>query len=472
MQLALHPKQSQVFQSPARQILFGGSAGPGKSHLLRVAAIAWAYAIPGLQIYLFRRTFPDLYKNHMEGPTSFPALLAPWIAEGFAHINYSQHQIAFANQAKIHLTHMQYEHDVNKIQGAEIHAALVDELTHFTKAQYSFIRSRVRMTGLAIPEPFVGQFPRILTASNPGGPGHGWVRALFVDSAPPSEIWLAPPEEGGLTTQFIPALLRDNPSLLRDDPLYADRLRGLSSPELVRAMLEGDWNAMVGGLFDDLWDAHMHVLEPFDIPQGWRIRRAFDWGSSKPFSVGWWAHSDGETPVGPAKLIYPRGTRFRIMEFYGWNGKPNEGLRMTNTEIARQIKAIEDASPYRGRIAAGPADSQIFDVVNGTSIAQQMATCGISWQPAQKGPGSRRQGWQILRQLLNASRQWPMEEPGLFVFNTCRQFIRTVPVLPRDPTDADDADTNSEDHISDETRYECTMAMPGRANVRVIGLRY
>ena len=269
MQLALHPKQSQVFQSPARQILFGGAAGPGKSHLLRVAAIAWAYAIPGLQIYLFRRTFPDLYKNHMEGPTSFPVLLGPWIAEGFVHINYSHHQIAFANGAKIHLTHMQYEHDVDKIQGAEIHAALLDELTHFTKAQYTFIRSRVRMTGLEIPEPFTGQFPRILTASNPGGPGHTWVRQLFVDSAPPSEIWLAPPEEGGLTTQFIPALLRDNPSLLRDDPQYADRLRGLSSPELVRAMLEGDWNAMVGGMLDDVFDARWHVLEPFDIPRGW-----------------------------------------------------------------------------------------------------------------------------------------------------------------------------------------------------------
>ena len=470
MRLALHPKQTQVFQSPARQILFGGAAGPGKSHLLRVAGIAWAYAIPGLQVYLFRRTFPDLYKNHMEGPTSFPALLAPWIAEGFVKINYAQHQITFAHQAKIHLAHMQYEHDTDKIQGAEIHCALIDELTHFTKSQYSFIRSRVRMSNLAIPPTLAGRFPRIVAASNPGGPGHGWVRELFVDSASPGQIWEAAAEEGGLTTQFIPALLRDNPTLLRDDPTYADRLRGLSSPELVRAMLEGDWNAMVGGMFDDLWNPRVHVLEPFDIPAQWRIRRAFDWGSSKPFSVGWWAQSDGETPVGPQRLIYRKGTRFRVMEYYGWNGKANEGLRMTNTEIARQIKLMEDGSPYKGRIEAGPADSQIFDVVNGTSIAQQMATQGIAWRPAQKGPGSRRQGWQMLRQLLRASLQTPMEEPGLFVFNTCRQFIRTVPILPRDTTDADDVDSDSEDHVGDEARYEITMPMPGRGGA--IGLNF
>jgi Terminase large subunit, T4likevirus-type, N-terminal len=462
MQLALHPKQSQVFQSPARQILFGGAAGPGKSHLLRVAGIAWAYAIPGLQVYLFRRTFPDLYKNHMEGPTSLPALLAPWTAEGFAKINYAQNQIAFAHGSKIHLMHMQHEHDVDKIQGAEIHVALLDELTHFTKVQYSFIRSRVRMSGVVMPPALAGRFPRILAASNPGGPGHGWVRALFVDSAPPGQIWEAPVDEGGLTTQFIPALLKDNPTLLREDPTYADRLRGLSSPELVRAMLEGDWNALVGGMFDDLWKLAVHVVEPFDIPATWRIRRAFDWGSSKPFSVGWWAHADGMAPAGPTGRVYLKGTRFRIHEYYGWNGKPNEGLRMTNTDIARRIKEIEDSMPYKGRIEAGPADSQIFDVVNGVSVAQQMASQGISFVPAQKGPGSRRQGWSLLRQLLKASLHYPMEEPGIFVFTSCRQFLRTIPVLPRDPADADDADTDAEDHIADEMRYECTLPLRAR----------
>jgi hypothetical protein len=266
---------------------------------------------------------------------------------------------------------------------------------------------------------------------------------------------------------YIPSTLEDNALLMRNDPGYWQRIMAAAggNEALLKAWRYGAWDIVAGGMLDDVWHGNVHSLEPFDIPATWRIRRAFDWGSSKPFSVGWWAHSDGETPVGPDKLVYRKGTRVRIMELYGWNGKPNEGLRMTNTEIARWIKQIEDDSPYKGRIEAGPADSQIFDVVNGTSIAQQMATCGISWKPAQKGPGSRRQGWQVLRQLLKAGTQQPMEEPGLFVFNTCRQFLRTVPVLPRDPADADDADTDAEDHCADECRYECTMPLPGRGGM-------
>ena len=263
MQLTLHPKQSQVFMSPARQILFGGASGPGKSHLLRVAAIAWATGIPGLQIYLFRRTFPDLYRNHMEGPKSFPALLADWIAAQKVRINYSNHEISFANGSKILLAHIQHDNDLMKIQGAEIHVALIDELTHFTKSQYAFIRSRVRMAGITVPPQWHGHFPRIVAASNPGSIGHNWVKALFVDPVPSGEIWTTPPDEGGLSTQFIPAVLSDNPNLMEDDPEYPARLQGLGNPALIKAMLEGDWNITQGGLLDDLWNQQtQHVLDP------------------------------------------------------------------------------------------------------------------------------------------------------------------------------------------------------------------
>jgi hypothetical protein len=231
------------------------------------------------------------------------------------------------------------------------------------------------------------------------------------------------------------------------------------------AECQHEQRSLQGTMLGDVWMPGIHIIEPFDIPTTWRIRRAFDWGSSKPFSVGWWAHSDGETPIGPDERVYLKGTRFRIGEYYGWNGKPNEGLRMTNTEIARRIKDIESNAPWRGRIEAGPADSQIFDVVNGTSIAHEMGTQSIAWKPAQKGPGSRRQGAQILRQLLKASLAFPMEEPGLFVFSTCRQFLRTVPTLPRDLVDQDDVDSDKEDHCYDETRYECTMPLPPRAGM-------
>ena len=470
IQLRLHPKQSKVFQSPARQLLFGGSAGPGKSHLLRVAGCAWASAIPGLQVYLFRRTFPDLYKNHMEGPSSLPVLLGDMVSSRAVKIDYTHHRFSFCNGSRIHLMHMQYEKDVSKIQGAEIHVALIDELTHFSKKQYAYIRSRVRMAGIDVPEPFAGAFPRILAASNPGGVGHNWVKKLFVDPAPRETIWQAPKDEGGLLTQFIPALLRDNPTLLEEDPEYADRLSGLGNDALVKAMLDGSWDIVEGGFFDDIWDESIHAIPPFEIPAEWTVRRAFDWGSSKPFSVGWWAHADGSTPVGPERRVYPKNTRFLVGEWYGWNGKPNEGLKLTNKQISDGIKERESRAPWGKKVRAGPADPSIYAVIDGKSIGGDMASYGTPFIPAQTGAGSRKNGWQMLRQSLQAGTEWPMQSPGLFVFNTCRQFIRTVPVLPRDEDYPDDVDTNAEDHCGDMCRYELsTMSATGRV-ARIGGL--
>jgi hypothetical protein len=456
--LRLHRKQGEAFTSPATEILYGGAAGGGKSHLMRVAAIAWCIAIPGLQVYLFRRTYPDLWKNHMEGPGGFPAMLADWERAGLAKINHGQGQVRFGNGSKIHLCHCQYPKDVYNYQGAEIHVLMIDELTHWEPAMYRFLRGRVRLGGLQVPEAERDRFPRVIAGANPGGVGHNWVKADFIDGAPPMALRKMPPEEGGLLRQFIPARLADNPTQTENDPHYAQRLAGLGNAALVRAMLDGDWNIVAGGMFDDLWNESAHVLPPFKIPPGWRIDRSFDWGSSKPFSVGWWAESDGTEAVMPdgARRSWPRGTVFRIAEWYGWNGKPNEGLRMLATDIASGILKQEAEMGFTGRVKPGPADSSIFDTQNGVCIADDMARRGVKWERADKGPGSRRNGWEKMRDMLSAATAQPIESPGLMVFDTCRHFIRTVPVLPRSERDPDDVDSDAEDHVADESRYRLT----------------
>ncbi|MBF0394525.1 MAG: terminase [Alphaproteobacteria bacterium] len=453
MSLALHPRQGRALVTPATEVLYGGAAGGGKSHLMRAAAITWCRAVDGLQVYLFRREYPDLYKNHMDGPSGFPALLAAWVRGGFAKVNRSGNFIEFANGSKINLCHAKHESDVYGYQGAEIHVLMIDELTQWTRPMYSFLRGRLRLVGLTPSEAWKGVFPRVLCGANPGGIGHNWVKAAFVDLAPPLSLTAMPPAEGGMLRQYVPARLEDNPSLLAADPGYERRLEGLGDPALVKAMRLGDWNIVAGGMFDDLWRPSVHVVPPFPVPAGWRVDRSFDWGSSRPFSVGWWAESDGSdlVPPGGAPRSTVPGDLFRIAEWYGWNGRPNEGLRMLAAEIARGIVEREAELGLAGRVRPGPADTSIFDVENGNSIADDMARAGVRWERADKSPGSRRQGWQRMRAMLTAAGK--REQPGLWVFETCRHFLRTVPVLPRSGIDPDDVETSAEDHVADEARY-------------------
>lgn len=459
----LHPKQWGALWSTATEILYGGAAGGGKSHLFRVAAIYWAWKIPGLQVYLFRRELPDLRKNHMDGPTSFPVLLDPLIQAGLCCINYSDLYIKFRNGSKIHLCHCQHEKDMWGYQGAEMHLLIMEEITQFTAKIYRYIRSRVRLGAMEIPEEFAHLFPRVLCGANPGGVGHNWVKATWVDFAPPMEVKKAV-GDGGFLRQYIPAKLEDNPTLLAD-PGYEDRISAIGDAALVKAMRDGNWDIVAGGMFDDVWNLDIHSIPPFDIPTGWRIDRSFDWGSSKPFSVGFWAESDGTeaTLADGTKKAWPRGTLFRIGEIYGWNGQPNEGCRKLAVEVARDIVAYLKDVPWGGRCLPGPADNSIFDAENGVCIADDMAKLGVRWERSDKSPGSRKTGWEAIRKRFKAGLKHPMEDPGMFTFDTCRHFIRTVPTLPRDDKKTDDVDTNAEDHVGDETRYRCLAVVHQQA---------
>ncbi len=206
-----------------------------------------------------------------------------------------------------------------------------------------------------------------------------------------------------------------------------------------------------GTIIGDIWQSGIHVLPAFGIPNTWKIFRAFDWGYSRPFSVGWWARSDGS--MAPNGRTYPRGTLFHIHEWYGWNGKPNQGVRMADRDIAKMITEIEKRVKLHGRVWPGPADPGIWDGDPSKSAGTLMAQAGVSWHAANKHPGSRISGLRAMRTRLKASLSTPMEMPGLFIFEGCKQWIRTVVHLMKDPVDPDDAWTEGEDHIYDQSRY-------------------
>jgi hypothetical protein len=455
----LHEKQGLAFQSRATETLYGGAAGGGKSFLMRVCAIMWCTDIPGLQVYLFRRTRDDLAKNHVDGPKGFRALLAPWVADDECEIVADE--IRFSNGAQIHLCHCKDEKDIYKYQGAEIHVLLIDELTHFTETMYRFLRNRVRMVGMTLPDAYAGCFPRILCGANPGNIGHLWVKATFIDGRTPYAIEWMPASEGGMRRQYIPARLEDNPSMMQDDPGYEARLEGLGSRTLVQAMRWGDWS-VVDGAFFDCFSQRRHVVEPWGLPPHWPRFRSGDWGSATPFSVGWWAVVSEPTRTAGG-IWLPRGCLVRYRELYGMqSGRPNVGLKLPAEKVGALLWELERNDP---KLAYGVLDPSAFRSDGGPTIAQRL-TAGsggkIFFRPADntRVPGRGAMGgWDQVRQRLVGDAEG---RAMMVFFSTCRDTIRTLPALQHDAARPEDVDTNGEDHAADDIRYAC-MSRPWAA---------
>lgn len=444
--ISLQAKQALAFSTLATEMLYGGAAGGGKSYLLRTSAIRWCVEVPGVQVYLFRRTLPDLRDNHLRGPTSFHVMLAPYIDSGHVKYRAVENEFEFWNGSVLHLCYCDSENDVEKYRGAEIHVLLMDELTHFTEYQYRFLRSRVRIAGLPVPQTYRTRLPRIECGSNPGSIGHAWVKRTFIAPKTAMEVWRTTPEEGGMLRQFVPAKLSDNPHLMKDDPAYADRLRGLGSDNLVRAMLDGDWDIIAGQAFEKL-RREIHCIEPFDPPGDWLCFGSLDWGSTRPFSYGLWAVSNGNAL--PDGRTYRRGAMIRYNEVYGWNGKPNEGLRKEPEDVAEMIQGRTAGR----RLAYTSADPSMWKVDGGPSMAERFLKKGVVLR---KADNSRLVGYVEVRSRVAGDEEGPM----LFVTKNCHAgFWRTMPDLVMDERHVEDVDTEQEDHVYDEVRYAC-MSRP------------
>lgn len=451
----LYPMQHRALMTPATEVLYGGALGGGKSYLARVASIIYSLEIPGLITYLFRRTFKEVLANHVYTPGGYLEMLKGLMDSGDCVFSKSDFSFTFYNGSRIQLAHSQYESDIFSHQGAQIGFLIVDESTHFTPAMIRFIRSRVRLGSLDIPKKWKGLFPRILYTANPGNVGHHFFKSNFVDFGS-GHVFEAPEDEGGMMREYVPAKLTDNKVLLKNDPDYQKRVKGMGDTQTVKAMIEGDWEALSTGGFADLWRAKYHVIKPFDIPFTWKIDRGYDYGSSAPAATCWFAESNGEEFVdGDGNIAWvPAGTIFQIGELYFAN-KKLEGLKLPADEQARRIRQYEMDEGLHNRAKPGPADNAINDAPPGTkSIASDMAGVGITWERSIKSPGSRVTGMQLLRTRLANSTKRPMENPGYFVFSTCFHTIRTLPNLEPDPKNVEDIDSNGEDHLYDVIRYK------------------
>lgn len=433
------PRQAAFMARPEWEALYGGAAGGGKSDALVIEALRQVH-IPHYKALILRKTFPQLAelidKSQRYYPAAFPG----------ARYNGSAHTWTFPSGAKIIFGSMQRSSDRTKYQGQAYDFIAFDELTHFTYEEYSYLFSRCRPNG-------PGTRCYIRSTANPGGVGHGWVKDRFITAAPPmTTIWQdlhwtdadGKERSGRRARIFVPARVQDNPALLVNDPNYVLNLASLPDAER-RALLDGSWDSFSGQVFTE-WKndpAHYtdrlrtHVIAPFRIPADWRVYRGFDWGYSRPFSVGWYA-------------VDHDGRLYRIRELYGCTGQPNAGVRWEPGRVARKICQIEEEDDnLRGRRISGVADPAIFSESGTESVAALMEREGVYWSP---GEHPRIQGKMQVHHRLSFDRDGV---PMLYVFSTCRHFIRTVPALVYDESDVEDVDTAGEDHVYDELRYVC-----------------
>ena len=420
-----NPKQVEFLTDRHRCVAFGGARGGGKSWAVRTKAALLALRYPGIRIMIVRKTYPELRANHI-GP------LRQLLGEAAVYRDTVK-EFSFANGSAILFRHCQTPADLDKYQGTEVDVLFIDEATQFTEEQFLKFRACVRG---------VNAFPkRVYLTCNPGGVGHGFVKRLFIDRAYKDG---ESPED----YSFIRSLVTDNAALLKSDPDYVSQLRALP-PKLRRAWLDGDWNIFEGQFFEEFKNdpAHYadrrftHVIEPFEVPEQWKIMRSFDFGYARPFSCDWWA-------------IDFDGRAYLILQLYGCTAAPNEGVKWHPDKLFAEIARVEREHRWlRGKRITGVADPSIWDRSRGDAIVDFADRHGVYFE---KGDNRRLPGWmQCHYRLAFDAEGLPM----VYFFSTCRAAVRTLPLLEFDTADPEDLNTAQEDHFADSFRYFC-MSRP------------
>ena len=438
--------QQLLLSCPINEILLEGTRAGGKSDVLIVDYLAgvgkgWGKHYTGI---IFRNEYKHLgdiiKKSQILIPQVFP--------DAKFKRSASELKWVFAGGEELLFRHAKTMNDYDAYHGHEYSWQGYEELTRFPNLEfYDIMESTCR-------SPVAGIRKRRISTTNPFGIGHNFVKQRFIDPAPANVIIN---DEHGVRVRIHSSFV-ENPFIYENDKAYIEYLKNIKDPNVRKAWLEGDWNIVGGGAFDDLFSVEHHVidLEQAKIPKSWKITRSFDWGSSAPFSVGWWVTSPGDSIdwYGKTKFL-PKGTKIRVGEWYGaMKGETNKGLRLTNQKIAQGIIDYEEARNWK--VKAGGADSQIWADGHGEgkSIYDTFDKMGVKFDKAPKGPGSRKTRMSILRDRLDAVLCDDRERPGIYVGINCREFIRQIPMLPRDEKDYETVDSDSEDHLYDEATYE------------------
>lgn len=429
-------KQHIAHNCCADEVFYGGAVFGGKSFWIithtAMHCMAWG---SDANTVAFRRTYDELEGSIIEEfRRIFDGRLGVY--------KDNKHVFEWSNGARTWFRHLERWADVQKHFSKQYTLIAFDELTHFEKKQYLYLFMRLRSPrNKAI-------HPQIISASNPRGMGHKWVKERFVDALKPNTVYRfnQKMDDGSVTAVtrcYVPARATDNKGGLENDPLYLARMKSALSDDVYRAFVGGDWGFFEGVAFPE-WDERIHVIEPFPIPSNWPVIRAMDWGYASPFSVGWWAR-DPETSA-----IY------RVDEWYGVRRSTSGGVRgleLSASEFRDQLWSRERANIDAGAFPLpryGVADPSIWRRMRG-----ELTTADIinSNRPLfTKAKNDRVYGKQILHQLLRINPVTGL--PGLMSFNTNDAWNSQFPKLMLDENNPEDVETKKqEDHAYDEGRY-------------------
>lgn len=401
-----NPKQDLFLRAVAPRIAYGGARGGGKSWVLRRKFILLALRYPHLKLLLLRRTLAELDGNHTQ----------PLLKElnGFAKYTKDNKTFTFPNGSTIKLGYCDTDNDVYQYQGQEYDVIGFEEATAFTEWMLTYIATSCRSTRTDFS-------PRIYYTCNPGGPGHDYIKRLFIDRQ----------YEHGENPDdyvFIQAKVTDNTVLMETNPGYIKTLEAL--PEHLRkAYLDGRWDAVEGQYFSEFNPA-VHVCAPFSIPRDWRRFRAMDWGYNDPCCVLWFA-------VAPDSHLYV------YREIYQNQTAASEMAKLVKK---RSVAFDEQGNQFTEHITYTAASPDMWqkrglrDAMGGETVADTFIANGV---PIIKADNDRMNGWMRVRENLQIA---PDGRPYVQIFSTCRDLIRTLPLLTYDKNDHEDVSDNCEDH--------------------------
>ena len=418
--------QTALLTCPVFEVFYGGARGGGKTQgmLGDFAAHAGEFGANAFGL-MVRRTRVELADTIEKSK----AIYGPIGAKYHEQDKYWR----FPDGAKLTFAYLERDADAQGYQGHGYTRVYVEEIGNFPDAAPIKKLMATLRSGAGVPVGF-------RATGNPGGPGHQWVKARYIDPAP-NGYKIIQDEETGLERVFIPAKVSDNLILMESDPGYVSRLKASGSPALVKAWLEGDWSVVEGAYFPEFSSAR-HVVRPHEISRDWLRFRCGDWGSAAPFAFYWVA-------VAGDSDIYPRGALVVYREWYGAS-EPNVGLKLDASEVARQ-GLLKDGTD---KIHYGVLDPSAFKEDGGPSIGERMMVAG--WKHWQRADNQRIPGWDQLRARLVGDGDG---RPMIYIFDTCTHLIRTLPALQHDDIKPEDVDTESEDHAGDAIRYGC-MSRP------------